>query len=104
MALGVPIIGLATTEMATAVENGRSGYVDTSINVLIERMAQLLDNPSEARRLSEGARETGRRRFNLMRFTTEWDRLFTEVARHDGGRTETQVSALEPLAAGRSQS
>lgn len=102
MALGVPIIGLATTEMATAVENGRSGYVDTDVNALIERMEALLGNQKEARRLSEGAREAGRRRFNLTRFANEWDRLLTEVVRRRGrGRTEPQVSALQPLAAGR---
>jgi hypothetical protein len=104
MALGVPIIGLATTEMTTAVENGRSGYVDTDVEVLIGRMGQLLSDVKEARRLSEGARETGRRRFNLTRFAKEWDRLFTKVAQCGGGGTETQASVLEPLVAGRSHS
>src|SRR5436305_383123 len=31
MMLGMPVVGLATTEMATVIENGVSGYVDTDI-------------------------------------------------------------------------
>lgn len=33
--VGLPIIGLATTEMVTVVENG-SGYVDTDVDKLVE--------------------------------------------------------------------
>ena len=45
MMLGIPIIGLATTEMVTAVENGVSGYVGHRHRRLIERMRQLLADP-----------------------------------------------------------
>jgi glycosyltransferase involved in cell wall biosynthesis len=83
MALGLPVVGLATTEMATAVENGRSGYIDTDIRVLIRHMRRLLEDPDEAHRLSEGARRAARARFGMARFTSEWDRLFREVAQKD---------------------
>ena len=42
MMIGMPIIGLATTEMATAVVNGVNGYVDTNVDRLIEHMQRLL--------------------------------------------------------------
>ena len=37
MMIGIPIVGLATTEMVTVVENGVSGYLDTNVDNLIER-------------------------------------------------------------------
>ncbi len=43
MLLGMPVIGLATTEMATVIENGVSGYVDTDVDALIAHMQRLLD-------------------------------------------------------------
>ena len=81
MTLGVPVIGLATTEMVTAVENGRSGYVHTDLQALVGIMRMLLRNPLEAHRLSRGAKELGRRRFSISRFAGEWDDLFQEAVR-----------------------
>lgn len=73
MLLGVPIVGLATTEMVTAIENGVSGYVDTNVRALIGRMHELLADPAEARRLGEGARRVARERFSIERFAADWD-------------------------------
>lgn len=80
MMLGLPILGLATTEMATAVQNGVNGYVDTDVRRLTERMQGLLEDPDEARRLSVGAREVARERFSIERFARDWDAAFREVA------------------------
>ncbi len=73
MMLGMPVVGLATTEMATAVENGVSGYVETDVRRLSERMRALIDDPAEARRLGEGARAAARERFDIRRFARDWD-------------------------------
>jgi hypothetical protein len=84
MMLGVPIVGLATTEMATTIENGVSGYVETDIQRLIGRMRELLADPAEARRLGEGARRVARERFSIERFARDWDaalRLATSTER-----------------------
>jgi glycosyltransferase involved in cell wall biosynthesis len=80
MMVGLPIVGLATTEMATAVENGRSGYVDTNIDTLVERMEYLLSNPAEAKRLGENARRYANERFHIRRFVTDWNAVLAEVA------------------------
>ncbi|GBF08018.1 glycosyl transferase group 1 [Deinococcus aerius] len=80
MMLGMPVLGLATTEMATAVQNGVNGYVDTDVRRLTERMQGLLEDPDEARRLSVGAREVARERFSIERFARDWDAAFREVA------------------------
>jgi glycosyltransferase involved in cell wall biosynthesis len=79
MTLGMPIVGLATTEMVMAIQNGVSGYVDTNIANLIPVMRELLRNPAEARRLGEGARRYALERFNIKRFTTDWEQTINEV-------------------------
>jgi hypothetical protein len=76
MSLGVPIVGLATTEMVTTVENDVSGYVDTDLRRLVGRMRVLLSDRDEATRLGEGARRTARARFNIERFTRDWSDAF----------------------------
>jgi hypothetical protein len=84
MMLGLPIVGLATTEMVTAIENGVSGYLDTDVQGLIGQMHRLIDDPVEARRLGEGARRVAYERFSIERFTQDWDealRLVTSTAR-----------------------
>jgi hypothetical protein len=81
MMIGLPIIGLATTEMATAVRNGLNGYVDTRIETLIERMNLLLSDAAEAHRLSRGARTYAAERFNIKRFVRDWEEAFACVMR-----------------------
>ncbi|HUS60953.1 MAG TPA: glycosyltransferase, partial [Acidimicrobiales bacterium] len=84
MMLGVPVVGLATTEMVTTIENGVSGYIGTDVLWLIDRMRNLLTNPDEARRLGEGARQVARARFSIDRFARDWDaalRLVTSTER-----------------------
>lgn len=80
MALGLPILGLATTEMAVAVQNGVSGYVETDPAALIGHARRLLRDPVEAAELSAGARARAAERFGIGRFTREWEQLLTEVA------------------------
>lgn len=84
MMLGVPVIGLATTEMVRTVENGVSGYVDTNVETLIERMQELLADRTMARRLSAGAQRFARERFAIDRFANDWDNLFAEACRSPG--------------------
>ncbi len=91
MMLGMPVVGLATTEMVTVVENGVSGYLDTNVGRLVAHMHELLHSPAEARRLGEGARQTARRRFHLGRFARDWEEAFALVAGR--GRTGTVEAA-----------
>ncbi|KAB8315968.1 glycosyltransferase [Tolypothrix campylonemoides VB511288] len=79
MMVGLPIIGLATTEMVTVVEKGVSGYVDTDINKLIDKMHQLLNSQTHAQKLSQGAIATAQKRFNIQRFSQDWDKAFQSV-------------------------
>lgn len=89
MALGLPILGLATTEMASAVRNGVDGYVDTDPDVLAGHLRRLLADRDEAAALSAGARERARERFGIDRFVAEWDALLRDAA---GVRAAGQVA------------
>ncbi len=82
MMLGMPVVGLATTEMATAIENGVAGYVDTRVDALVERMRQLLRDPEEARRLGRGARAIAQERFGIGRFVRDWEETLELVTQH----------------------
>src|SRR5205085_10751118 len=42
MLVGLPIVGLATTEMVTVIRNGESGFIETNPSRLIEPMKMLL--------------------------------------------------------------
>jgi hypothetical protein len=92
MTLGLPIVGLATTEMVTAVTNDVNGYVDTNVDVLINRMRDLLAHPQHARRLSERARTIARARFGIGRFTKDWYHVLTEAVQHaEARRTDSWI-------------
>lgn len=80
MAVGLPIVGLATTEMATVIDNGFNGYIDTDTEALSARMQDLLADRELASRLSEGARSTARTRFGIDRFKRDWESTFREAA------------------------
>lgn len=102
MMIGLPIIGLATTEMVTAVRNGINGYVSTDITWLMARMHELLDDPLEAQKLSVGARRYAQERFSITRFARDWDQTLQEVT---GGVTAVfpSVSLLQMTGAERRQ-
>lgn len=80
MALGLPVVGLATTEMATAVQNGVNGYVETDPRRLAGHVRRLLDDRDEAAELSAGARTLARERFGIDRFVADWLAVLHEAA------------------------
>lgn len=76
MMLGMPIVGLATTEMVTVVDNNVSGFIDTNPFKLIKKMEMLLEDKALATEMGKEARRTAEQRFNIRRFTTDWNELF----------------------------
>jgi hypothetical protein len=93
MMVGMPVIGLATTEMVTVIKNGYSGYISTNIAYLIETMKELIDNPQEAKRLGDGAREAALDRFNIDRFSRDWDVVIRQVAENSLSDTPTEIAS-----------
>ncbi|PTB22465.1 LPS biosynthesis transferase [Trinickia symbiotica] len=80
MTIGMPIVGLATTELATVVENGENGYIATDVDALVSTMHGLIGDAAEARRLGAGARRTALERFSIGRFVDDWCRVLDETA------------------------
>ena len=81
MMTGVPVVGLATTEMAVTIKNDFSGYVHTDVDFLIDKMQMLLENRDKAMQLGQGAQQTANERFNIERFKQDWMDTFTSVVR-----------------------
>lgn len=79
MLVGMPIVALATTEMATVIDNGVSGYVNTDVSTLIDQMQNLLEDHELARQLGAGARRYAQERFNIGRFVDDWHSVFRFV-------------------------
>src|SRR5690606_35253217 len=48
MMIGMPVVGLACTELSSVIKNEASGFVHNDINYLIGKMSLLLDVPSVA--------------------------------------------------------
>lgn len=93
MMLGMPIVGLATTEMAAVVENGVHGFLDTNVSKLTATMRELLRSPAEAKRLGEAARRLALERFNIQRFARDWEETFALAAGGSPGRQSVTVPA-----------
>jgi hypothetical protein len=79
MMVGLPIVGLATTELATVIRNGVNGFINTRLDPLLQAMRHLLDEPREARALGDAARRYANERFHIGRFVDDWNRTFTAV-------------------------
>ncbi|MBI5271728.1 MAG: glycosyltransferase family 4 protein [Burkholderiales bacterium] len=79
MMVGTPVVGLATTELVTVIDNGRNGLIDTRLDLLIDGMQQLLADPGLARELGEAGRRTAEERFAIERFVADWNAAFRLV-------------------------
>jgi len=80
MAMGMPVLALATTEAVAAVPEG-AGVLSTRVDTLVEAARWLLADEPAARRLGAAAREAVRARYGLERFLADWDLLLKEVRR-----------------------
>lgn len=83
MMQGMPVVGLATTELVTVLRDGENGYIHTDVDYLIMRMQELLADRSLAIEIGKKARETALELFDINRFTTEWEQLFRLVANNE---------------------
>ncbi len=79
MTIGMPIVALATTELPTVIEHGKSGYISCDLDVLIASMRYLLTHPQEAKAMGAYAQQVARNRFGLDRFIRDWNAAFASV-------------------------
>jgi glycosyltransferase involved in cell wall biosynthesis len=79
MALGMPVVGLATTEAVAALPAG-AGVLATRVDTLVDATRALVADPELGRELGRCARQVALRDFGLNGFLERWDELLTEVS------------------------
>lgn len=79
MMIGMPVVGLATTELSSVVRNEVNGYVDTRLERLIEVMQSLQRDAGQAREWGRAAHATAQCRFGIERFVSDWHAAFLLV-------------------------
>jgi glycosyltransferase involved in cell wall biosynthesis len=79
MMIGLPVVGLATTELVTVIQNGINGFIDTDVEKLFEPMRMLLADPSQARSIGRAGQRVAAERFNMRRFVHDWNETLADV-------------------------
>lgn len=79
MMAGVPFVGLATTEYVTVVQNEVSGFIHTDIDYLVKKMQALLDDKALAMQIGTAGKTAVATRFDIKRFTKDWEETFEMV-------------------------
>ncbi|WP_405434176.1 glycosyltransferase [Micromonospora sp. NBC_00617] len=77
MAIGMPVVALATTEAVTAVPP-EAGALATRMDTLLDAARRFIAEPAAARQAGVAARAAARDRYGLDRFLADWDRLLEE--------------------------
>ncbi|MVN20338.1 glycosyltransferase [Mucilaginibacter arboris] len=75
MMTGMPVVGLATTDLPALISSEVSGFADSDLNYLICKMKVLLDNQQLAIQMGLEARKTALQRFNQNRFLKDWKQM-----------------------------
>ncbi len=94
MMVGLPVVGLATTELVTVIRDGASGFLATDPSRLVGPMRDLLADRGLAGRLGEEARRVARDRFDIRRFARDWDTTFATVAGRSGSERPWPIQAV----------
>jgi hypothetical protein len=79
MMIGLPVVGLATTEMSTVITNGINGFVDTRPEKLLQAMQSLLGDRGLARWVGENGQRSALERFGIGRFVRDWNAALAEA-------------------------
>ncbi|MGI5522113.1 glycosyltransferase [Micromonospora sp. CA-259024] len=77
MAIGMPVVALATTEAVTAVPP-EAGALATRTDTLLDAARRFIAEPATARQAGVAARTAARDKYGLDRFLADWDRLLEE--------------------------
>ncbi|WP_026631017.1 glycosyltransferase family 4 protein [Dyadobacter alkalitolerans] len=79
MMTGMPVVALATTEYVTVIKDGESGFIDTNIGNLIDKMNSLIADPVRAADMGTKAKQTALEKFDINRFTSDWENIFRQT-------------------------
>ena len=79
MMVGLPVVGMATTEMPGVFVNGVNGIISNDITYLIDEMKKLLGNKRHAASIGEKGRSTVTSQFNIHKFTDQWMQVLSRM-------------------------
>jgi glycosyltransferase involved in cell wall biosynthesis len=79
MMVGLPVVGMATTELVTIIQNDVSGFIHTDLNYLISKMNMLLNDRELAERVGSAGKKIAIDQFNINRFTSDWETLLRTI-------------------------
>jgi glycosyltransferase involved in cell wall biosynthesis len=79
MMVGLPVVGLETTELATVINSGVNGFTSLDPDELVSFMQELIDSPELAQKVGRRSKETAVQRFSIQRFARDWERLFRDL-------------------------
>jgi hypothetical protein len=76
MMLGMPVVALATTEYPSVLKDDQTGFISNDVDYLVSQMKRLLAKRELASLLGAEARRVAQKRFDLNRFTRDWEYTF----------------------------
>jgi hypothetical protein len=79
MMVGLPVVGLATTELPIVINNGISGFINTDFNCLMDDMQLLLDDKTLALNMGKEAQKIAVNKYNIQQFVSNWEDLFERI-------------------------
>jgi glycosyltransferase involved in cell wall biosynthesis len=78
MFLGMPVVGVAATELGEAVP-ADAGVLSTDVDRLVSAAQKYAHDPDAARAAGRRARSAVLQRYGVARFLADWDRVLKEV-------------------------
>ncbi|MFL5811866.1 MAG: glycosyltransferase [Flavisolibacter sp.] len=93
MMLGIPVVGMATTELSSVLIDGHSGFIHTDINYLVRKMELLLEEPELAAKIGKEGKRVAQERFNIRRFTRQWKDQFEHAIAGQKKQRDSFVAA-----------
>lgn len=79
MMVGMPVVGIAATELPHVIQNGVNGYVSNRPVELMYVCNELLKDRKLALQWGQAAQQTARERFNITRFVADWERVLLQL-------------------------
>ncbi len=79
MSCGCPVVTTATCMIPDIVKDGLNGFISNDEIYLRDKLKWCLNNPEEAQKLGNNARQTILERFNLKDHIKNWMDIFKEV-------------------------
>lgn len=95
MMVGLPVLCFAVTEHPRVIQDGVNGFISNDLEELVEKMALLLRDRALAQELGRAGQKVARERYNIERFTADWDRVLRATA---GMRATSYPAARLPEA------